>query len=85
LEKLSAYIGNEKFAIIDTGGHFSHVMHDLQLFFGSNLIGIVEDTENEHQKYEAALLTNENEYEGDAFAYPVISVARSALKTQKIT
>ena len=78
LEKLSSYIGNEKFAIIDTGGYFSHVMYDLQLFFGSNLIGIVEDTENGHQKYEAALSTNGYNY--NSFAYPVISVARSALK-----
>jgi hypothetical protein len=79
LEKLSAYIGNEKFAIIDTGGHFSHVMHDLQLFFGSNLIGIVEDTENEHQKYEAALLTNENEYEGVTLSLTQLFLWRVAL------
>lgn len=79
MEKLSAYIGNEKFAIIDTGGHFSHVMHDLQLFFGSNLIGIVEDTENEHQKYEAALLTNENEYEGVTLSLTQLFLWRVAL------
>jgi len=77
LHDLSVYIGDFNFAIIDTGGYFAHVLHELESFFGRKLVGIVEDTENGHQKYEAVLATNEH---GSLFACPVISVARSALK-----
>ena len=44
---------NERFAIIDMGGYFSHVALDLAKKFDKQIVGIVEDTENGHQKYEA--------------------------------
>lgn len=76
LQYLQENIGNSTFAIIDTGGYFSHVLNELQSIFGSNLIGVVEDTENGHQRYENLL-----SHEGyDSLPYSVVSVARSALK-----
>lgn len=69
-------IKNERFAIIDMGGYFSHVALDLTKIFDKQIIGIVEDTENGHQKYDDLIRqkrSNEN-------LVPVISVARSSLK-----
>jgi adenosylhomocysteinase len=45
--------------------------------FGSQLSGIVENTENSHQKYEKYL---SSEQKNPPFPYPIISVARSELK-----
>lgn len=67
---------NERFAIIDMGGYFSHVALDLAKKFDKQIVGIVEDTENGHQKYEA-LLGKKNSLDN---LVPVISVARSSLK-----
>jgi adenosylhomocysteinase len=67
---------NERFAVIDMGGYFSHVAWHLSKKFNERIIGIVEDTENGHQKYEA--LINQRSSIEDLF--PVISVARSSLK-----
>lgn len=67
---------NERFAIIDMGGYFSHVALDLAKKFDKQIVGIVEDTENGHQKYEA-LLGQKNSLDN---LVPVISVARSSLK-----
>ncbi|MBX9738134.1 MAG: hypothetical protein K2X32_14525 [Phycisphaerales bacterium] len=72
LKKLQDYVGDSRFAIIDTGGYFSHILGKIKM---PNLVGIVEDTENGHQKYEAFLKENKS-----SFPYPIISVARSALK-----
>ena len=73
LKELKNYVGDSKFAVIDTGGYFSHVLSNIKI---SNLIGIVEDTENGHQKYEAVLLKQNK----GSFPCPIISVARSVLK-----
>lgn len=67
---------NERFAIIDMGNYFSHVALDLAKKFDKQIVGIVEDTENGHQKYEA-LLGQKNSLDN---LVPVISVARSSLK-----
>lgn len=75
---LDEKIGEAKFAIIDTGGYFSHVLDELQIYFGSRLCGIVEDTENGHQKYERFLSSKNG---AALFPCPVISVARSHLKS----
>ena len=69
-------IKNERFAIIDMGGYFSHVALDLTKKFDEQIIGIVEDTENGHQKYDA-LIRQKRSCEN---LVPVISVARSSLK-----
>jgi adenosylhomocysteinase len=67
---------NERFAIIDMGGYFSHVAVDLAKKFNDRLIGVVEDTENGHQKYET-LISHNHSFKN---LFPVISVARSSLK-----
>ena len=67
---------NERFAIIDMGGYFSHVALELVKKFDKRMVGIVEDTENGHQKYEA-LISQKNSLNN---LVPIISVARSSLK-----
>jgi len=67
---------NERFAIIDMGGYFSHVALDLAKKFDKRIVGIVEDTENGHQKYES-LISQKNSLNK---VVPIISVARSSLK-----
>lgn len=67
---------NERFVLIDMGGYFSHVALDLAKKFNDRLIGVVEDTENGHQKYEA-LISRNHSFKN---LFPIISVARSSLK-----
>lgn len=61
----------EKVCLIDIGGYFSGIMDQLKERLGNKLAGVVEDTENGHQKYEKKL----------SGKYTVISVARSPLKS----
>jgi adenosylhomocysteinase len=77
--ELRACVGDASFAIIDTGGYFSPLLDKLGRQFGSQLVGIVEDTENGHQKYEG-LLQALRQQGREELPYPVISVARSELK-----
>lgn len=76
INAIDRLIKNERFAIIDMGGYFSHVALDLTKRFDKQIIGIVEDTENGHQKYDA-LIESRRSCEN---LVPVISVARSSLK-----
>lgn len=76
ISEIDAAVLNGRFAIIDTGGYFSHVLFDFPPSLQLLLCGIVEDTENGHQKY-AKLL---GERALSSFPCPVISVARSQLK-----
>lgn len=59
-----------KIVLIDIGGYFSKVGNDIKKFFGDRFMGIVEDTENGHQKYLRQKPLN----------FPLLSVARSSLK-----
>ena len=56
--------------ILDIGGYFANCINDLHSQINGRIIGIVEDTENGHQKYSA--ISN--------YECPIISVARSPLK-----
>lgn len=76
LQRIDSATQGEKYAVIDTGGYFSHVIFSQAKSITERLVGIVEDTENGHQKYEAAL----QRHRVTPFPCPVISVARSALK-----
>lgn len=76
INNIDRLIKNERFAIIDMGGYFSHVALDLTKIFDKQFIGIVEDTENGHQKYDALI----NRRRPSDNLAPVISVARSSLK-----
>lgn len=55
--------------LADIGGYFSRCINDVAARYQGQFLGVVEDTENGHQKYAAAGPT-----------CPVISVARSPLK-----
>ncbi|AWW50007.1 NAD(P)-dependent oxidoreductase [Polynucleobacter paneuropaeus] len=76
LGEISSLTRNQKFAIIDIGGYFAAVYPTLVNRFGDKLIGVVEDTENGHQKYQNILKIR------PPFSHypPIISAARSALK-----
>ena len=76
IKKIDCLIKNERFVIIDMGGYFSHVALDLVKKFDNQIIGIVEDTENGHQRYESLL----RQKDSSETLVPVISVARSPLK-----
>jgi adenosylhomocysteinase len=77
ISDLKASVGGSSFVVIDTGGYFSHILNEMTKAFGPNFIGIVEDTENGHQKYENLLSAQRGIRE---FPCPIVSVARSALK-----
>jgi adenosylhomocysteinase len=74
-EQVSAFlsrhgIGRRSLVAIDIGGYFAPAIGHLAA--KASLAGIVEDTENGHQRYERALKA--------PFPCPVFSVARSPLK-----
>lgn len=56
--------------IFDIGGWFAPVINMLAKEHPESILGVIEDTENGHKKYEAL----------DSLAVPVVSVARSPLK-----
>lgn len=76
IKTIGCLIKNDRFVIIDMGGYFSHVALDLTKKFNEQIIGIVEDTENGHQKYDTLIKQRSS---SDNLP-PVISVARSPLK-----
>lgn len=60
---------HERLLILDIGGYFAKTQVILSEYFGPRFLGVVEMTENGHQRYEQEVL-----------ATPVVSVARSPLK-----
>jgi len=74
--ELRRRLSDNPFAIIDTGAYFCQILPALHRHFGKQLIGLVEDTENGHQKYESLLARTENR----TFPCSLASVARSDLK-----
>ncbi len=60
----------QKVCLVDIGGYFSSITKELKNQLGDKLIGIIEDTENGHQKYEKNPLND----------VTILSVARSPLK-----
>lgn len=62
-----------KFVLLDIGGYFSNVVGKISEQAGERFLGIVEDTENGHQRYKQLA-------EQNGLAVPVFSVARSPLK-----
>lgn len=70
-EKFADFLKSyNKICLVDIGGYFSDSMNQLKEKLGNKLLGVVEDTENGHQKYEKNL----------SGKYNMISVARSPLK-----
>jgi len=60
----------DKICLINIGSYFSSSINMLKTKSGNKLLGVVEDTENGHQKYERTFSGKVN----------IISVARSPLK-----
>ncbi len=56
--------------LFDIGGYFAPIIKALRNQFGEKIAGVIEDTENGHQKY----------YKQQPLNLPVVSVARSPLK-----
>ena len=57
-------------AIMEIGGYFAPIGNDLRAKYGTSFLGVVEDTENGHKRYE----------ENQPLHFPVVSIARSSLK-----
>ncbi|MEU0447587.1 adenosylhomocysteinase [Streptomyces tendae] len=70
LEYLEDTAGGRDVVLVDIGGYFAASLDTLVGKFSGRLLGVVEDTENGHQRY-AAL---------NSHPCPVVSVARSPLK-----
>lgn len=62
--------GNKSICLIDIGGYFCAAAPSLKASLGDDILGIIEDTENGHQRY-AKHVTG---------TMPIMSVARSELK-----
>lgn len=67
--ELGPILGSRRFIVLDIGGYFAHCINDLHTAMPGQCVGVVEDTENGHRRYEA-----------EALEVPCISVARSPLK-----
>lgn len=63
-------LGTDEVIVLDVGGYFSGALGELHSALGDRLLGVVEDTENGHQKYAQM----------PPHGVPVVSVARSISK-----
>lgn len=77
-DQVAAHIGDKSIVILDVGGYFAESFVGIGLASGGRLIGVIEDTENGHQKYLEALSRLPDGSAGDWC--PIYSVARSPLK-----
>ncbi|MGR6998787.1 adenosylhomocysteinase [Yinghuangia aomiensis] len=67
---LEAGAAGKDLVLLDVGGYFAPVLPDLVEQFSGRILGVVEDTENGHRRYQAI----------EKLPCPVVSVARSPLK-----
>jgi hypothetical protein len=67
---------HRKTVLLDIGGWFVPTLNTLPEPIANNIAGIVEDTRNGQDKYEAYAITH-------AFPFPVVSVAESELKANE--
>lgn len=70
LEYLESRAAGRRVALLDVGGYFAPALDQICARFSGGLAGVVEDTENGHQRYTAL----------GKLPCPVFSVARSPLK-----
>lgn len=75
IQLLKKYVGKKKFIISDIGGYFAHNLVFLKEYFGEQLLGVVEDTENGFKRYSKI----------KKIPCPIYSVARSPLKLPEDT
>lgn len=72
-DELTQLIEDDSVILLDIGGYFATALAPLSERLGNRLLGVVEDTENGLQRYEAALRVG-------GLQCPVVSVAHSPLK-----
>lgn len=70
LDYLESRAAGRRIALLDVGGYFAPSLEHVCANFSGQIIGVVEDTENGHQRYETL----------GKLPCPVFSVARSPLK-----
>ena len=75
-QKIEDVTDGESLAVIDTGGYFCPLLLSLRRRLGERFLGVVEDTENGHQRYEALV----RGAKGENIPCPIASAARSPLK-----
>ncbi len=73
LDALKEQLRSGPMILIDIGGTFAGSLEELNIF--PNLLGIIEDTENGHRKYEKALASVPRN------KIPIISIARDPIKS----
>lgn len=71
LEYLEMRAGGQEVMLLDVGGYFAPTLAEVCARFSGRVVGVVEDTENGHQRYA----------EIPELPCPVVSVARSPLKS----
>ncbi|MBA9001942.1 adenosylhomocysteinase [Thermomonospora cellulosilytica] len=70
LEYLESRAAGRRVVLLDVGGYFAPALEHVCANFSGQVVGVVEDTENGHRRYEAL----------SRVPCPVFSVARSPLK-----
>jgi len=70
LDFLETLAPGAQLVLLDIGGYFAPALHALTEKFSGRILGVVEDTENGHRRYQAL----------GRLPCPVLSVARSPLK-----
>ncbi|MCO6010902.1 adenosylhomocysteinase [Actinoallomurus purpureus] len=70
LEYVESRAAGRRIVLLDVGGYFAPGLEHVCANFSGQIVGVVEDTENGHQRYEAL----------GKLPCPVFSVARSPLK-----
>jgi adenosylhomocysteinase len=71
---------NSKFVFIDVGGYYSYSFDAVKEKYGDRFIGIVEATENGHQKYMKSFSKLKENSNMLMENFPILSMARSSLK-----
>ncbi len=67
---INDYVDSSNLVLVDVGGYFASILKQLPELLSARLLGVVEVTENGHQRYAAM----------PELPVPVISIARSPLK-----
>lgn len=75
---LNSVADDEYLIILDVGGYFSQSIEDIHNHLGDRFLGIIEDTENGHQKYQS--IVDKMLVHKKKSPVPILSVARSPLK-----
>jgi adenosylhomocysteinase len=70
LDYVESRAAGENIVLLDVGGYFAPTLIDLHGRFSGQILGVIEDTENGHRRYQDL----------DKLPCPVVSVARSPLK-----